>query len=772
MNRPPLKLIALLTLGAAAFLQTAAAREVDTRAVAKELDALLAQDWAKEKITPNPPVSDEVFVRRIYLDAVGRIPTFRETEEFLTSTSENKRAELIDKLLASDGYALHLFNYWADVLRVQSAGAIGTTTGAAYIQFIKESLQTNKPYDQFVRELISAKGRPWQNGAIGYYMRDQRMPLDNFANTARIFLGTRIECAQCHNHPFDKWTQMQFYQMTAFTYGNDVKAYENPAMMGSRELLKTERKDLTAKMKEAQKAAAEAGEKPKSDYRWIVDNFGFIGQAVADIQYLAMGGTGVVYDDTRKLELPHDYQYPDAQPKAKVEAKTMFGPTPERAPGESNPEAYARWMTSPENPRFTAVIANRLWKLAFGMGVIEPLDDMSDINTPVNPALMKRLEALVRESGYDMKATLRVIFNTCAYQAAATKQEVTAGTTYHFPGPILRRMTAEQMWDSFITLINAAPYATSRTIIENQHNRIVKSAKLVDALDLITPEEALQGAKVAAESYRAAAEMANNARPKIEAAKAAGDTKTAEEITKRVAQVQGGGRRALGRVIYVPAVQRLAALKAGKPAPPSPFSDKPVHITEEDLLADTVADPTMPAQQIPVKGYDLSEKTPEQQQAEAAQEEQAILDAAEYFKIPETKRKGFVAMCRNQRIYWTRAADTISPAFRGSYLRIFGQSDRELIENSSRDASVPQALTLMNSDLLKTVMSSDTQLMLAIKRSPDSEAQMEATYLTLLSRKPTDQERAVWQKAQAAGLDSIEDLIYALINTRRFIFIE
>ena len=117
-------------------------------------------------------------------------------------------------------------------------------------------------------------------------------------------------------------------------------------------------------------------------------------------------------------------------------------------------------MTAPDNPRFTTVIANRLWKLAFGLAIIEPLDDISDINSPVNPELMKRLEALVKETGYDMKAVLRVIFNTRAYQAAATKQEIVAGTPYHFTGPVLRRMSAEQMWDSFVTLINAAPYAT------------------------------------------------------------------------------------------------------------------------------------------------------------------------------------------------------------------------------------------------------------------------------------------------------------------------
>ncbi|HEV7402631.1 MAG TPA: DUF1549 domain-containing protein, partial [Chthoniobacteraceae bacterium] len=579
-----LLLLALLTLTASAFLPTATAREVNVPSVAQELDTLVAQDLAKHNTQPNPTISDEVFVRRIYLDAVGRIPTYRETEAFLGSTSPHKRAELIDSLLASEGYTEHFFNYWADVLRLQSFGQIGPAAGAAYTLYLKESLRTNKPYDQLVRELVAAKGRPWDTGAIGYYMRDNKMPLDNFASTARIFLGTRIECAQCHNHPFDKWTQMQFYQMTAFTYGNDVRGYTNPAMMDSRELLKAQQPALTARMEAARKASIAAGEEPKSDYRWLVDYLGFEGQAVGDIQVLAMGGTGVVYDAARKLELPHDYQYPDAEPKTPIEPKTMLGHPAQPAPGESSTEAYARWMTSPENPRFTTVIANRLWKLAFGLAVIDPLDEITDANQPVNPELMARLEALVKETGYDMKATLRVIFNTRAYQAAATKEEISAGTAYHFPGPILRRMSAEQMWDSFVTLINAAPYATPKTVTGNLRDRFVKAAKLVDALDLLTPEEALQGAKVAAESYRAAAQSANEGRLKIEAAKAAGDTKTVETLTKQVAQVQAGGRRALGRAIYLPAVQRLAETKEGRPAPPSPFSDAPVHVTEADLL--------------------------------------------------------------------------------------------------------------------------------------------------------------------------------------------
>ncbi|HEV7402230.1 MAG TPA: DUF1549 domain-containing protein [Chthoniobacteraceae bacterium] len=767
MKHHPLKLVLLLCL--CTGLLHAASSKTDPLAPARELDALLAQDWANNKVEPNPPATDEVFVRRVYLDVVGRIPTVREAEEFLGAQSANKRAELIDRLLASDGYAQHFFNYWADVLRLQSFGAIGAVPGAAYTEFIKESLRTNKPYDQFVRELIASKGRPWENPAIGYYMRDNRMPLDNFANTARIFLGTRIECAQCHNHPFDKWTQMQFYQMTAFTYANEPRAYTNPAISGMQALNQQMRVDLGRRFPAKETAASP---ELAAQHAAELEHLKFVSQSVNDVQVLSMGGVGVVYDDKRKLELPHDYQYPDAAPKTEVQARTMMGGPAEPRPGESSTEAYARWMTSPENPRFTTVIANRLWKMAFGLALIEPLDEMSEVNTPSNPELMRRLETLVRESGYDMKACLRVIFNTRAYQAAATKQEVPVGATYHFTGPVLRRMSAEQMWDSFVTLINAAPLVPSKTVADNLHARITKAAKIIDAIDLLTPEEAFQGAKVAAESYRAAAQAANEARFKIEEAKARKDTQAVETLVKQTSEVQAGGRRALGRSVFLPAVERLAEIKEGRPAPPSPFSDAPVHVTEADLMALKDADPTMVAQRVPVKGYDKKELTPEQEQAEAAREEQALLETADYFKIPAANRKSFIAICRNQRIYWARAADMIQPAFRGTYLRIFGQSDRELIENSSRDASVPQALTLMNSDLLLAVMSRDSQLMLAINRQADSEAKLEAAYLALLSRKPTERERTAWHNAQADGLDSMEDLVYALVNTTRFLFIE
>jgi hypothetical protein len=747
------------------------AAKIDTPAVAAEIDALLEKDWAANKLQRNAPANDSVFVRRVYLDIVGRIPSAREAEDFLNATDLGKRPRLISTLLAGDGYALAAFNYWADVLRLQQFGRIGPTAGAAYVQYLKDSLRTNKPYDQFVRELITAKGKPWENGAIGYYMRDNKMPLDNFANTARTFLGTRIECAQCHNHPFDKWKQKQFYEMTAFTYGNDVKAYENPAIMQSRELLKAERKDLTAKMKEDEKSGPVPGKKPKSEYRLIVDNFGFIGQAVADIQYLSMGGVGVINDNSKRLTLPHDYQYDDAKPLGEVMPVTMMGHAAQPRAGESSTEAYARWMTSPENPRFTTVIANRLWKMAFGLALIEPLDEMLESTVPSNPELMRRLEDLVKASGYDLKACLNVIFNTRAYQSASTKEEVTPGTVYHFTGPVLRRMSAEQIYDSILTLITPSVDEFSKVTHRELQGRIVKSGKLIDALDLITPKEALQGAKVAAEAYRASADMAIRLREEIEKAKANNDLKLVDELTKKVLAVGGSGRRALGKSVFLPAVERLEDKMEGRPPRPSPFSDEPAHFTDEQLIAMNASYGfSADADALKVKGYDRSPLTPKEEAAVQAREDVGYLAEAKYFNLPESKHTGYVKIRRNQLNYWRRAADSLSPAYRGSYLRIFGQSDRELIENGSRDATIPQALTMMNSDLLKAVLSADSHLKLTINREDTPERQLAAAYLALLARPPTDKERAAWKHAQERGLDSMDDLIYALINTRRFIF--
>ena len=189
---------------------------------AAQIDALVNENLAKQKIKANAPASDEVFVRRVFLDIIGRIPTLKETTDFLASTEADKRAQLIDSLLASNGYTQNFFNYWADILRLKSqsvGGGQSLPAGYAYANWLQAALKENKPYDQLVRELVTADGKTYENGAVGFYIRDYNMPLDNMAVTTQIFLGTSMVCAQCHNHPFDKWTQMDYYQMAGHSYG-------------------------------------------------------------------------------------------------------------------------------------------------------------------------------------------------------------------------------------------------------------------------------------------------------------------------------------------------------------------------------------------------------------------------------------------------------------------------------------------------------------------------------------------------------------------------
>ncbi|MFT6618282.1 MAG: hypothetical protein ACJASX_001172, partial [Limisphaerales bacterium] len=165
-------------LAATLFSSPASAEIKNTSSRTKKIDQLVVKVLDEQKLKPNGAISDTEFVRRVYLAAIGRIPTAEETTEFLSSKSRDKRNQLIDKLLESEGYVSHFYNYWADVLRINSRlGRSGASNEYAYKHWVKESLRSNKPYDQMVYEMVSAEGNVWDNGATGYYHRDRGMPL-------------------------------------------------------------------------------------------------------------------------------------------------------------------------------------------------------------------------------------------------------------------------------------------------------------------------------------------------------------------------------------------------------------------------------------------------------------------------------------------------------------------------------------------------------------------------------------------------------------------
>ena len=392
-------------------------------------------------IKPNPLATDEQFVRRVYLDIAGRIPNFEETTAFLGSRSGTKRAELIDKLLDSDGYVSNMYNYFADMLRINDKVDNRLLKGLPYIKWLKDGLASNKGWDKMSYELMTAEGKLWNNGASGYLLRDAGMPLDNLANTLSVFLGTDVACAQCHDHPFTDWTQMQFYQMASFFGATSTK-------FGGRDYPKGEdpTKKLVSEMDSLMKEKGMDGKRMK---RTITDVLKANEVYVHDV-------------GENRMQLPHDYKYKDAKPFDPVKPKFVtWSKGDDKAPAykqnlKSNDnlrEAFASWMTHPTNPRFAMTIANRMWARAMGVGLTQSVANIDDPDRSYNPALIRHLASEMVRLKFNLKEFQRVVYNTKTYQREATTYDVPMGEAYFFPGPMLRRMTAEQAWDSYMTLV-------------------------------------------------------------------------------------------------------------------------------------------------------------------------------------------------------------------------------------------------------------------------------------------------------------------------------
>ena len=402
-------------------------------ASAATIDGLVEQKLLNESITPGDLSTDEKFVRRVYLDVAGRIPTLEEARSFLNSKASDRRERLIDKLLNSPDYVSNFYNFWADTLRLVDRPQPNIVADP-YHGYVKDSIADNKPYDKWVYEMLTAEGKVWNNPATGYQLRDDGMPLPYIDNTVRIFLGTQIGCAQCHDHPFDVWTQHEFYKLAAYTTGTRTRM-----MRGEPGYTKTN-------------PASELIKQGKNTFP--------MGRVPGEFQRLARANTYIVREIPAKLRLPHDYAYDDAKPKAIVEPAVLWGKIPSSARNSSPREQFAAWVTSPDNPYFSKMIVNRLWKRFFGVAMIEPVDDFNEDHPCVNEPLMDHLQQEVVRRDFNLKEFVRVILYSQAYQREAFDYDITDGESYYFPGPTVRRMTAEQVWDSILTLAvqNTMPY--------------------------------------------------------------------------------------------------------------------------------------------------------------------------------------------------------------------------------------------------------------------------------------------------------------------------
>jgi len=434
-------------------------RRPAVEAAAQQIDGLLEKHWGEHGVAGSDPLTDAQFVRRIYLELTGQIPTFDETMRFLDSRSSSKRADLVDELLESPGYVSHTYNFWADILRL-SERPQKDLFFEPYLDWVKRSIADNRPFDQWVHEMLTADGKVWENPAVGFQLRDKGMPLPYVDNTVRVFLGTQIGCAQCHDHPFDSWTQHQFYELAALTSGTRMRL--EGAVGKKKGLSKAE----------AREAALAARQANAETFRQIREIVVAANEQIRDKKidqglrlFINANLTSVHYRDA-KLLLPHDYRYDDAQPLAAVSPQVLWGEIPTAAAGADGREQFAAWLTSRENRQFARTIANRMWRKVMGVGLVEPVDDFREDNPASNPELLEHLTDLMLSLDFDLREFVRVVVSTSSYQRRAVLYDPTSATPFRFTGPALKRMTAEQLWDSILVLVAHNEWAFQRPTAE------------------------------------------------------------------------------------------------------------------------------------------------------------------------------------------------------------------------------------------------------------------------------------------------------------------
>ena len=391
------------------------------RSKAQEIDQIIQKNRIKKGFKKPVKVNDRIFLRRAYLGIVGRIPTLNESVEFLASTQSNKRMLLIDKLIANEGYVSHWFHFWADLLKVDST-AVDQVAAVYYADWIKKALASNMPYDQMVYKLITATGMPYQNGATGWMASDQNMKPDHMANTVQAFLGIQIQCAQCHDHPFDQWNQFQFQSMVSYYGGVQYN------IRGGNQLLVNRARDA---------GITDLTQKQDRFFRQIGGRYRL---SIWEPQF------------NRWHTLPTDYQYADAKPRQQLAPAVMFGDQPHIT--GSPRAAFAEWITGKDNEFFADAIANRLWKQLMGVGLIEPIDEIKYHTDPSIPELLDTLSDMIITFDFNLKDVLRVLYNTHTWQMETRTEDLPEDLyEYAYDGRPLQRMTGEQMWDSIVSLV-------------------------------------------------------------------------------------------------------------------------------------------------------------------------------------------------------------------------------------------------------------------------------------------------------------------------------
>jgi hypothetical protein len=416
------------------------------------LDGILHLENAGTPLITSAPIADSAFLRRATIDLIGRIPTVAEIREF-EAWGQDRREQLVAKLLGDPRFADRWTVFMSDMLRIRS----DIPGGKELLAFVHGSINQQKPYDVLVRELVSASGRTQSNPAVGYLLGDDVEPMELAAATAQIFMGVRIGCAMCHDHPFDDWKQKEFYQFAAF-FGKTQKVQGRQEGM----VYTTEGDKMTILWPPEDKAGTEARIplSPRFPFK-LADGQGASGhldrlakRRSAEQQAAASGQAGASLDallDAIKpgVGTPLDPVLEEAKEQGRaLDIQGDLHRTSELR------EQLADLITQPRNDLFAQAFVNRVWAEFMGRGFVEPLDNFSPYNLPNNPTTLEFLSREFIAGGYDLRHLVRIITLSDAYRRSAlpatTPVVQREESQKRFAAAPPRRMLGEVLFDSVV----------------------------------------------------------------------------------------------------------------------------------------------------------------------------------------------------------------------------------------------------------------------------------------------------------------------------------
>lgn len=401
------------------FTHDLASAEYENAARRNVIDDKVLAQLQRLKLKPSPRSTDSEFLRRAYLDTIGVLPTPEESRTFLSSTEPDKRDKLIDTLLARPEFVDYWTYRWADMLMI-SGRLLRPEAVKSYYLWLRDRVAQNTPWDELARQLVTASGDSLTNGATNFFAVNQE-PETMAENVSQTFLALSINCAKCHNHPLEKWTNDQYYafanlfsRVRAKGWGGDTRSGD-----GIRTLFVEPRGELL---------------QPR----------------------------------TGKPQLP-----------APLDGDTLD-------PNDPGDRRYhlAKWLTAPENPYFTRTIANRVWAAFFGMGIVEPVDDLRASNPASNEPLLEALAETLVDNGYDLKALMRLILQSETYQRSSDTLPENAGDSRYFSRYYPRRLIAEVLHDAIAGITEVPAEFTAVKLQDGSEEKTAFYPKGTRALQL------------------------------------------------------------------------------------------------------------------------------------------------------------------------------------------------------------------------------------------------------------------------------------------------